>query len=69
MPDEPAPDLDAETIRRMAADEVKITLSPAEVDALSKLLGPLLEEIRQIAPGDRAGAEPEASVVVEEWPR
>ena len=69
MPDEPAPDLDAETIRRMAAEEVKIALSPAEVDALSKLLGPLLEEIRQVAPSDRAGAEPEMSITVEEWPR
>ena len=69
MPDEPAPDLDAETIRRMAAHEVKLALSPAEVDALSKLLGPLLDEIRQIAPSDRAGAEPEGSFAVEEWPR
>ncbi len=69
MLDEPAPDLDAETIRRMAAHEVKIVLSPAEVDALSKLLGPLLGEIRQVAPADRAGAEPETSVTVEEWPR
>ncbi len=69
MLDEPAPDLDAETIRRMAAHEVKIALSPAEVDALSKLLGPLLGEIRQVAPGDRDGAEPETSVTVEEWPR
>ena len=69
MPDEPAPDLDNETIRRMAAHEVKIALSPGEVDALSKLLGPLLEEIRKVAPGDRAGVEPEVSCVVEEWPR
>jgi hypothetical protein len=69
MLDEPAPDLDAETIRRMAAHEVKIALSPAEVDALSKLLGPLLGEIRQVARGDRDGAEPETIVTVEEWPR
>jgi hypothetical protein len=69
MPDQPAPELDAETIRRMAAHEVKIALAPGEVDALSKTLGPLLEEIRQVGPGDRAGAEPEGSFVVEEWPR
>ena len=69
MPDEPAPDLDAETIRRMAAHEVKVALSPAEVDALSKLLGPLLDEVRKVAPSDRAGAEPEGSFVLEEWPR
>jgi hypothetical protein len=69
MPDEPAPDLDAETIRRMAANALKIALSPAEVDALSTLLGPLLDEIRKVASGDRAGAEPEVSVTVEEWPR
>ena len=69
MPDEPAPDFDAETIRRMAAHEVKIALAPDEVDALSKTLGPLLEEIRKVAPADRAGAEPEGSFVVEDWPR
>jgi hypothetical protein len=69
MPDEPAPDLDAETVRRMAAHQVKLALSPGEVDALSKLLGSLLEEIRKVTPADRAGAEPEPSVTVEEWPR
>jgi hypothetical protein len=69
MPDEPVPDLDIETIRQMAAHEVKIALSPGEVDALSKVLGPLLDEIRKVAPGDRAGVEPEVSYVVEEWPR
>jgi hypothetical protein len=65
MADEPAPDLDAETIRRMAANALKIALSPAEVDALSTLL----DEIHKVASGDRAGAEPEVSVTVEEWPR
>jgi hypothetical protein len=69
MPDEPAPDLDPETIRRMAANEVKIALSPGEVDNLSKLLGPLLEEIRKVTPADRAGAEPEGHFVLEDWPR
>jgi len=69
MPDEPAPEIDAEMIRRMAAHEVKIALSPGEVDALSKLLGPLLDEIRNVRTGDRAGAEPETSVTVEDWPR
>lgn len=69
MPDEPAPDLDPETIRRMAAHEVKLALSAGEVDALSKLLGPLLGEIRAIGPADRAGAEPEGAFVVEDWPR
>jgi hypothetical protein len=69
MPDEPAPELDPETIRRMAAHVVKVPLTPGEVDALSKTLGPLLEEIRKVAPADRAGAEPESSVTVEEWPR
>jgi hypothetical protein len=69
MTDKPAPDLDAETIRRMAAHEVNIALAPAEVDALSTLLGTLLDEIRKVTPGDRAGAEPEISLTVEEWPR
>lgn len=69
MPDEPGPELDPETIRRMADHLVKIALSTAEVDALAKVLGPLLEEIRKVTPADRAGAEPEATVTVEEWPR
>jgi hypothetical protein len=69
MPDELAPELDAETIRRMAVHQVKIALSPGEVDALSKQLGPLLDEIRKVTPADRAGAEPEGSFVLEDWPR
>ncbi len=69
MADEPAPGLDAETIRRMAAHVVKLPLSPDEVDALSRTLSPLLEEIRKVAPSDRAGSEPEPGVTVEEWPR
>jgi hypothetical protein len=48
---------------------VKVALSPAEVDALSKMLGPLLAEIRRVSSTDRAGAEPEGSFVLEEWPR
>jgi hypothetical protein len=36
---------------------------------MSKLLGPLLEEVRKVMPGDRAGAEPEISINVEEWLR
>jgi hypothetical protein len=67
MPDAPSPPLDAETIRRMAAEEVRIALTPAEVEALRPLLNSLLDEIRGMAPGDRAGAEPEAKITVEEW--
>jgi len=69
MPDQPGPALDAETIRRMAAETVGITLTPPEVDLLRPLLNSLLEEIRQVAPGDRAGAEPEPGVTMEDWPR
>jgi hypothetical protein len=69
MPDQPGPALDAETIRRMAAETARITLRPAEVDALRPLLNSLLEEIRQVRPGNRAGAEPEPSVTMEDWPR
>ena len=68
MPDVPNPSLDAETIRRMASQEVMLSLTPAEVDALHTLLNSLLDEIRQISPRDRAGVEPEISVTVEEWP-
>jgi hypothetical protein len=63
------PTIEAETIRRMASEEVRIAVSPAEVDALRSLLNSLLDEIGRIAPGDRAGAEPEVSITVEEWPR
>jgi hypothetical protein len=69
MADVPNPPLEAETIRRVAAEEVGIALTPSEVDALRPLLNSLLEEIRRIAPGDRAGADPEARIIVEEWPR
>jgi hypothetical protein len=69
MADAPRPALDAETIRRMAAEDVRIALSPAEVDALRSLLDSLLDEIRQMAPRDRAGSEPEPIISVEEWPR
>jgi hypothetical protein len=69
MLDDPSPALDAETIRRMAAESVRIALTPAEVDALRPLLNSLLEEIRQVRPGDRDGTEPELSFTLEEWPR
>jgi hypothetical protein len=64
-----APDsaLDAEMIRRMAAEVVKIPLTPAEVDALRTTLNGLLDEISKIAPSDRAGAEPESRITVEDW--
>ncbi len=63
------PAIEAETIRRMASEEVRIAVSPAEVEALRSLLNSLLDEIGRIAPADRAGAEPEVSITVEEWPR
>jgi hypothetical protein len=69
MPDEPRPTLEAETIRRMAAEEVKLALRPAEVDALRTTLNAILDEIGRIAPGDRAGSEPETAITVEDWPR
>jgi hypothetical protein len=68
MPDVPNPALDAETIRRIASEEVMLSLAPAEFDAILSVLNPLLAEIRQISPRDRAGAEPEVSVIVEDWP-
>jgi hypothetical protein len=69
MPNAPRPALEAETIRRMADEEVRLALRPSEVDALRTTLNGLLEEIGQIASSDRAGAEPEMSITVEEWPR
>jgi hypothetical protein len=69
MQEPPRPTLDAETIRRMAADVVRITLTLAEQNAVRDTLGSLLDEIRVIAPSDRAGVEPEPIVMVEEWPR
>ena len=38
MPEAPNPALEAETIRRMASEEVMLPLTPAEVDALHNLL-------------------------------
>ena len=35
MPDAPKPALEAETIRRMASEEVMLSLTPAEVDAFT----------------------------------
>jgi hypothetical protein len=67
MPEPAHPAFDAETIRRMAGDLLKLSLKPAEVDALQALLDPLLAEVRQVASRDRVGAEPEPRVVVEEW--
>jgi hypothetical protein len=67
MPDDSSPAFDAETIRRMAAEAVRIALTPSEVDALRSTLNSLLDEIRKIAPSDRAGAEPESSITVEDW--
>jgi hypothetical protein len=69
MLDDPNPAFDAETIRRMAREHVRITLTASEVDALRPLLDSLLEEIRRITTSDRAGAEPEGRITVEEWPK
>jgi hypothetical protein len=68
MPEAPKPALEAETIRRMASEQVMISLTQAEVEELHNLLNSLLEEIRQISQRDRAGVEPESGVVVQEWP-
>ena len=68
MPEHLNPGLDRETIRRMATEELLLALTPAEVEALHPLLDSLLGEIRLVSPRDRAGAEPELSVVVQEWP-
>jgi hypothetical protein len=61
--------LEAETIRRLAREQIRLPLTPAEVDALQTLLNSLLNEIQQVTLHDRSGAEPEPSVTVEEWPR
>ena len=68
MPQVVSPPLTSETISRVAIEDVRLPLSPAEIDALRGLLNPLLDEIRQITPRDVAGSEPEAAIVVEDWP-
>jgi hypothetical protein len=68
MPEFLDPVIEVETIRRIAGEDVKLSLTQAEVEALHNVLNSLVEEIRQISPRDRAGAEPEVSIVVEEWP-
>jgi hypothetical protein len=68
MADNPKPSLEAETIRRIARERVRVALTPAEVDALQTLLNSLLEEIGQVTLPDRAGAEPGMAQGVEDWP-
>ena len=58
MPEVPGPALEAETIRRIAGEEVALPLALAELDALHNLLNQLLDEIRQISPRDRTGRSP-----------
>ncbi len=65
----PDPALEAEPVRRMASEEIRIAISPAEIEAVRSLLNSLLDEIDRITPADRAGAEPETSIIVEDWPR
>jgi hypothetical protein len=67
MPDLAKPTLEAETIRRIASEQVAISLGPGEIEALTTMLNGLLEEIRQMAPSDRGSVEPESGVVVQEW--
>ena len=62
------PILEPETIRRFATEQLGISLAPGDVDALTTTLNGLLDEIRQMTPGDRHSVEPESGVVVEEWP-
>ena len=62
------PILEPETIRRFASGQLGILLAQGEIDALTTTLNGLLDEIRQMSPGDRHSVEPESRVVVEEWP-
>jgi hypothetical protein len=59
---------DAETIRRIAREQVKLDLSDAEVEALQPVIKGLYEEIGRIQPEDRAGAEPDVMFGLEDWP-
>jgi hypothetical protein len=65
----PNPSLGAETIRRVASEQVRMALAPAEVDALKTLLNSLFEEIGHVTPRDRGTTEPETGVTVEDWPQ
>ncbi len=68
MPEDPGPSIDVETIRRVASEQLQLSLKPAEVDAIRNQLNSLLGEIRQVTTRDRATAEPEPVVTVEDWP-
>lgn len=68
MRDAPEGPPDVETIRRVAREQVKLTLTDAEVEALQPVLKGLYEEIGRIGPEDRAGAEPDVLFGLEEWP-
>jgi hypothetical protein len=67
MPEHLNSALDRQTIQRMATEELHLLLTPAEVEALHPLLNSLLEEIRQVSMRERAVAEPEPTVIVQEW--
>ncbi len=67
MPDDVERLLSAETLRRMAREHVQLDLTDREVEALLPVVRSLLAEIGQIAPADRAGAEPEGVIVLEPW--
>jgi hypothetical protein len=67
MPEQAKPTMEAETIRRIASAQIGIALSLSETDAMATILNGLLDEIRLMAPIDRASVEPESGVVVQEW--
>jgi hypothetical protein len=68
MPQDPAPALDAEFIRHMASEQVRIALAPPDLDAVRMQVNGLLEEIRHVTLRDRATADPEPIVALEDWP-
>ncbi len=61
------PKVDAETVRRMAVEVTRIPLEPADVEPIRATLEGLLLEIGGIKAADRADAEPETAVIVEDW--
>ena len=69
MPEEPAGrTLTAETVLRMAREQVGIAVSDAELEQLLPFLNDLLAEIEPIEPLIRDAEEPAVTFAAEGWP-
>ncbi|MEO6810443.1 MAG: hypothetical protein ABI353_15115 [Isosphaeraceae bacterium] len=57
----------AETVHRMASELIGLDLNDIEIHALLPLLRSLMDEIDDVGPDDRDGAEPAMTFEDEGW--